>query len=129
MPVPGMDRPPMPSPDIQSQMGTPQQPPSGAGLSQMKPMDQSGPAPGAPNPHGFIMAQADAIKKVLNQMAQAEVTFAPFAQKMIQVMESGVSAVSAAPSGQQEAAPAPAEAGTAGPSPSAPGGGSMPALG
>ena len=120
----------MPSPDIQSQMGVPQQPPSGSGLSQIKPMDpQNGQAPGAPNPHGFIMSQADTLTKVLNQMAQAETTFAPFAQKAIQIIQTGISAVNAAPAGQTGAGPGPVEAGSAGPPPSAPGGGSMPALG
>ena len=129
MPLPGMDRPPMPAPDIQSQMGVPQPPPPGAGLSQLQPVDKAVPAPGAPNPHGFLMAQVDAVKKVLEQIASAEPTFAPFAQKAIAIMDTGVSAVSTAPKPGGPGS-GPTETGTAGPTPPPPGGNSqMPALG
>ena len=96
MPLPGMDRPPLPSPDIQTQMGVPQPPPREAGLSSVKPMGGA-PAPGAPNPHGFLMAQVDAVKKVLEQIAGAEPIFAPFAQKALSILDTGVSAVGTAP--------------------------------
>jgi hypothetical protein len=95
----------------------------------MKPIDRGGPAPGAPNPHGFLLAQVDAVKKVLEQIANAEPTFAPFAQKAIQVMDTGVSAVSTAPVPSSSNA-GPSEAGTAGPQPAAMGGaGPIPPLG
>jgi hypothetical protein len=107
MPLPGMDRPPLPSPDVQSQMGVPQPPPPGQGLSQLKPMSPEGsPAPGAPNPHGFLLAQVDAVKKVLDQIASAEPVFAPFAQKATQILDTGVSAVSTAPGGPGNPGPA-----------------------
>jgi len=129
MPLPGMDRPPLPGPEIQSQMGVPQPPPPGAGMAGLKPPAQEGPAPGAPNPHGFLMAQVDAVKKVLEQIAGAEPTFAPFAQKAISIMDTGVSAVSTAPKPGGPGA-GPTESGTAGPAPPPPGGNSqMPALG
>lgn len=132
MPIPGMDRPPLPGPDIQSQMGVSQPPPPGAGLSGIKPMKEEGPAPGAPNPHGFLMAQVEAVKKVMNQIAQAEPTFAPFADKAIQIMDQGVSAVSTAPAGLGKGVgPGPTDTGTASPTPPPPGGsqGGMPTLG
>jgi hypothetical protein len=129
MPLPGMDRPPLPGPEVQSQMGVPQPPPPGAGLSQLKPADQGGPAPGAPNPHGFLLAQVDAVKKVLSQIAEAEPIFAPFSQKAIAIMETGLSAVSTAPRPGGPGA-GPTETGTAGPGAPPPGGSSqMPALG
>jgi hypothetical protein len=128
MAIPGMDQPPLPSPDIQSQMGVAQPPPPGQGLSQLQPSAGGKPAPGAPNPHGFLMSQIDAIKKLLEQMAQAEPVFAPFAQKMIQVGETGVSAVSTAPQGQPGAGPG-VESGTQGPPPPLPGGAGGPTLG
>jgi hypothetical protein len=130
MPLPGMDRPPLPGPDIQSQMGMPQEPPKEAGLSGIKPMGQEGPAPGAPNPHGFLMAQVDAVKKVLEQIASAEPVFAPFAQKAQSLLDTGVSAVSAAPK-VGKAGPGPMESGTGGPPPPLPagGGGGTPPLG
>ena len=129
MPLPGMDRPPLPGPEVQSQMGVPQPPPREAGLSGIKPMGgPGGPAPGAPNPHGFLLAQVEAVKKVLEQIASAEPIFAPFAQKAVSIMDTGVSAVSTAPRPgvPQEAGQ---EAGTAGPTPSPSGGGMGPALG
>jgi len=132
MAMPGMDRPPLPGPDIQSQMGTPQAPPPGPpGLSGIKPMgDQGGPAPGAPNPHGFLLAQVEAVKKVLEQIASAEPTFAPFAQKAVAIMDTGVSAVSASPMGAGAPEAGPNEGGTGGPTPPPPGGESqMPPLG
>ena len=129
MALPGMDRPPLPAPEIQSQMGVPQ-PPKEPGLSGVKPMaPQGAPAPGAPNPHGFLMAQVDAVKKVLDQIAQAEPVFAPFAQKAISICETGVSALSSAPKAEGPGA-GPTETGTGGPTPPPPGGASqMPALG
>jgi len=111
--MPGMDRPPMPSPDVQSQMGVPQEAPPGQGLSQLQPVGQESPAPGAPNPHGFLMAQVEAVKKVLDQIAQAEPTFAPFAEKAVSIIDTGVSAVSTAPTGQPSPGPGP-EASAAG---------------
>lgn len=107
MATPGMDRPPLPSPEVQSQMGVSQPPPREAGLSGIKPVEQVGPAPGAPNPHGFLLAQVDAIKKVLDQIASAEPTFAPFAQKAISIIDTGVSAVSTAPGGPAAPTPSP----------------------
>ena len=127
MPVPGMDRPPLPGPDIQTQMGVPQPPSQEAGLSSIKP-SQGPPPPGAPNPNGFLLAQVDAIKKVLEQIATAEPLFAPFAQKALSILDTGVSAVSTAPRGPEQPGKGPTEAGTAGPAPppSGSGGGSPP---
>ncbi len=130
MPLPGMDRPPLPGPDIQTQMGVPQPPPREAGLSGIKPMGPQGPAPGAPNPHGFLLAQVDALKKVLEQIANSEPLFAPFAQKAQQIIDTGVSAVSTAPTGEATPGKGPIEAGTAGGAPPPPGaGGGVPPLG
>jgi hypothetical protein len=134
MPIPGMDRPPLPSPDIQSQMGMPQQtPPPGGGLSAIVQRNAAqGPAGGVgiPNPHGFLLAQVEAVKRVLQQIAGAEPVFAPFAQKAISNLDTGVSAVSTAP---QVGRPEAMEAGPAGGMPPgstpAPGGGGMPPLG
>ena len=132
MPLPGMDRPPLPGPEIQSQMGVPQPPPPGQGLSNLKAsQSEEGPAPGAPNPHGFLLAQVDAVKKVLKQIAEAEPTFAPFADKATQIMDQGASAVSTAPAGLGKGVgPGPTDTGTASPTPPPPpGGAGMPVLG
>lgn len=133
MPLTGMDRPPLPSPDVQAQMGVPEQPPPAAGLSAVRPgglgpMGRPG-GGGAPNPHGFLMAQVDAVNKVLDQMAKAEPGFAPFAQRARAILESGMSAVSSAPKAEG-AGPAPTEDLGAGAVPPPPGGaGQLPPLG
>jgi hypothetical protein len=133
MPLPGMDRPPLPTPDIQSQMGIAQEAPQGPrGLSAIA---EKRAAPGpmgrpaeAPNPHGFLLARADALKQVLEEMASAEPIFAPFAQRAISVIETGVSAVSTTPQpGAQESPEGGLAAG--GLPPTSGGTGPMPALG
>lgn len=61
----------------------------------------------APNPHGSLMAKADAVKRVLEEMAETEPTFAPFAQRAITVIESGAAAVTTAPVGPVDGAAMP----------------------
>jgi hypothetical protein len=134
MPMPGMDRPPLPSPDIQAQMGTPQgPPPPGAGISSIAQRNAAqGPAgaAGGPNPHGFLLAQVEAVKKVLDQIAGAEPIFAPFAQKAIQSLDTGVSAVSTAPKAPNPEAMGGGPAGGIPPGASSgPGGGGIPPMG
>lgn len=99
MPVPGLDRPPLPSPDILSQQGAPPAPPPGTGLGALvaKRPGQTGPAPGAPDPNGAIVSQVEAIKKVLEQMASTEPMMAPFAARVTAILDSGIAAVRAAP--------------------------------
>jgi hypothetical protein len=99
MPVPGLDRPPLPSPDIQSQQGAPEAPPPGAGLGSIaaKKPGPGGPTPGAPDPNGAIVAQVEAIKKVLESMANTEPMMAPFASRATAILDSGIAAVRAAP--------------------------------
>lgn len=89
--------PPQP-PDIQGQMG------AGPGLGAIA-QRQPGMAPGDqgqgnPNPHGALLAQANAVKSVLEAMAGDEPGFAPFARQAIASITNGVSAVSAAPGPQ-----------------------------
>ena len=126
MPLPGMERPPLPPPELQAQMGMPpegappqQAPPGVGGVARQ--------AAGAPDPQGFLLAQVDAIRAVLKQIAGAEPGFAPFAQRAEQILETGVSAVSSAPK-----APSMAGMSPEGPSPGrppAPGGsGQMPPM-
>lgn len=97
MPIPGMDRPPLPSPDMQSQMGIPAAeaptPEPAPGLASIAGQG----APGAANPHGFLLAQVDAVRSVLRKMADAEPVFAPFAQRAEQILDTGISAVTSAP--------------------------------
>lgn len=133
MALPGMDRPPMPTPDIQSQMGMSQAPPQGpAGLGAIAEKraaagPQGRPPGGAPNPHGFLLARADALKQVLEEMSGAEPTFAPFAQRAISIIETGVSAVSTTP--QPGAQESPEGALAPGGAPPSGGTGPMPPLG
>lgn len=79
---------PPPPPDMTAQMGI------GPGLQAAAGRVQQ---PASPNPHAAILAQADAVKAVLEQMAKLESVFAPFARQAIAAITSGVSAVSSAP--------------------------------
>lgn len=95
---PPLDMPPPPPTEVQSQMGMPQPPsPAAASLAPVAQRGMGAPAPGAPNPHGMIVAQAAAIRDVVAEMARNEPRFAPFAQKITQLLDTGVSAVSAPP--------------------------------
>jgi hypothetical protein len=81
---------PPPPPDVSGQMGAG---PMGQIAGQnMAPGSQN------PNPHGQLLAQANAIQAVLEQMANQESGFAPFARQAMSAITNGVSAVSAAPS-------------------------------
>jgi len=125
--MPGMDRPPLPSPDIQSQMGVSQGPQQAGGLSAIA-QRNTAPGPGAPpNPHGFLLARVDALKQVLEEIAAAEPIFAPFAQRAISILDTGVSAVSTSPSPGPQGPPEGAALAAGGSPP--PGGMGMPPLG
>jgi hypothetical protein len=91
MPVGMMDRPPMPGPPISGQMGVP--PPG----QQDQPGGMGTMAQQQTNPHGAILAQVEAVKRVLESMAQTEPTMAPFAQQASQALDNGVAAVNSAP--------------------------------
>jgi len=101
MPMAGLDRPPSPSPDIQSQQGQPQQTPPGAGLGQLAGQKGGAPAPGAPDPNGAVVSQVEAIKRVLEQVASTEPVMAPFAARATAILDAGVSAVRSAPKAPQ----------------------------
>jgi hypothetical protein len=51
----------------------------------------------AVNPNGELMAQTEAIKRVLEQIVRLNPIMAPFAQKCITILDSGLSAVSQSP--------------------------------
>ena len=89
----------MPSPDIQGQMGVPQQPPPGMGALAAQRPPGGQPAPGAPDPNGSVVAQVEAIKAVLEEMAGIEPIMAPFASRATAILDSGVAAVRSAPQG------------------------------
>jgi len=124
MPVPGLDRPPLPSPDIQSQQGAAPTPPPGTGLGSIVAgkSGPGGPAPGAPDPNGAIVAQVEAIKKVLESMANTEPMMAPFASRATAILDSGVAAVRAAPKAPQGTGGDTGPTSPAGSPPPAPGG-------
>lgn len=93
-----LDRPPMPPPEITGQMGMPpSQPPQEAGLASMMPPQGQGPQPGAVNPNGEVVAQTEAVKRVLEQIVRLNPVMAPFAQKCITILDTGLSAVSQSP--------------------------------
>ena len=98
MPIPGLDRPPLPSPDIQSQQGAPiEPPPPEPGMGRLATQRAGAAAPGAPDPNGAVVAQIEAIKKVLEKMAGTEPMMAPFAARATAILDSGLAAVRSAP--------------------------------
>jgi len=125
----GMPMPPAPGPEVTAQMGGGSSP--GAGLSSLVPSSPMGIAPeggGQPNPKGFLVSQIETVKRVLQQIAAAEPSFAPFADKAAQILDSGLSAVAASPGAPGPARPP--EQATGGVVPPPPGGeGAMPPLG
>ena len=48
--------------------------------------------PGGPNPMGAMMAQKDAIEKVLKQMATQLPTFGPYGDRAMQIITMGIEA-------------------------------------
>lgn len=131
MPVPGLDRPPLPSPDIQSQQGAAPTPPQGLGISglQGRKPGAGGPELGAPDPNGQVVAQVEAIKKVLESMANTEPMMAPFAARATAILDSGIAAVRAAPKTPQGAGGDTGPLGSSGPPPAPGGPGQGPPLG
>jgi hypothetical protein len=96
MPAPmSLDRPPIPPPEVTGQMGMPPtQPSPEAGLASMMPQ---GGGQQAVNPNGELIAQTEAIKRVLEQIVRLNQTMAPFAQKCMEILDTGLSAVSQSP--------------------------------
>lgn len=100
MAMPMMDRPPMPPPEVQGQMGMqPDGPQAEPGLASMA---QGQPQPGAVNPNGELVAQTEAVKRVLEQIVRLNPVMAPFAQKCISILDTGLSAVSQSPTASQQ---------------------------
>jgi hypothetical protein len=61
---------------------------------------QGAPQPGAVNPNGEVVAQTEAVKRVLEQIVRLNPVMAPFAQKCISILDTGLSAISQSPSSQ-----------------------------
>lgn len=97
MGMPGLDMPPRPDPDVQSQQGNPPTPQPGLGALAARRPAGAGPAPGAPDPHGAVTTQVETIKKVLANMAKTEPLMAPFAARATAILDSGLAAVRSAP--------------------------------
>lgn len=96
-----LGRPPMPPPEVTGQMGMPPSapPPEAAGMTSV----QAGPQPGAVDPNGELVAQVEAVKRVLEQIVRLNPVMAPFAQKSISILDTGLSAVSTTPPEQSPA--------------------------
>ncbi len=54
------------------------------------------------NPKGAILAQVEAVKAVLTQIAKLDPTMAPFADQAAQSLDNGVSAITTQPSATPE---------------------------
>lgn len=96
-PTGGMrDMPPPLPPDVASQMG---QPPS----AQVAQMVSHGAL--AANPQGAILAQGQAVEKVLRDMARTQPKFGPFADRMVAVLKAGLGELTGPDSTASQPAP------------------------
>lgn len=86
--MPSLDQTPPQPPDITAQQG--QSPYSG--VSSMMQQQQGQQQGGAPDPKGALVAQSDAVKKVVDQMAKMEPAFAPFADRIKSLLDAGLGA-------------------------------------
>jgi hypothetical protein len=101
---PQLENPPPMSPSIQAQMGG-----SGGGATAavakgIADRAKAAPGPGgstppdlqstmAAHPQGALLTMAEATRKVAQQMARMNPKFAPYAQRMIQIMDQGMGEV------------------------------------
>ncbi len=93
---PNLDQPPPQPPDVAGPMGAGPGAPYG-GVSSMLAQKQGGAEGGGPpsqvNPKGALIAQSEAIKKVLDGMAKAEPGFGPFADRIRSLLDAGIGSV------------------------------------
>lgn len=88
-----LDQPPPQPADVTAQSGSPN-----AGIAAMlaqKASQSQGPpgdlsSPSAANPQGALIAQYQAVKKVVEQMARMDENFAPFARRAMAILEAGL---------------------------------------
>jgi hypothetical protein len=93
-----LDMPPPQPPDVTSQMGA--SPFSGVSSMLQQKAGQGGEQGGGANPKGALLAQSEAVKKVVDQMAKMEPGFAPFADRIRSLLDAGVGAVTSGGSPQ-----------------------------
>ena len=97
--MPTLDQTPPVPPEVGAQMG---QSPYG-GVSAMMQQKAQGGGDQA-HPQGSLIAQSDAVKKVIDQMARMEPGFGPFADRIKSLLDAGMGAVvSGGPPGQTQA--------------------------
>ena len=87
------DETPKAPPEVSGQMGgeTEKMPFSGVGK-----MMADKPAPGGASPTGGLQAAGDAVEKVIDNMAQQAEVFAPYANRMKQILKAGLAEVAKA---------------------------------
>ena|ERR1700722_7440697 len=85
--MPQLDQSPPQPPGVMSQMGAPD---PYSGVSQMLAQKNAPQGGGGANPKGALAAQAEAIKKVLDQMAKMETGFGPFADRIKSLLDAGI---------------------------------------
>jgi hypothetical protein len=87
--MPALDQTPPAPPDVSSQMGG--SPFSGvSAMMQQKSAGQQD--DGQVNPKGSLITMSEAIKKVVDQMAKMEPSFAPFGDRIRSLLDAGVGA-------------------------------------
>jgi hypothetical protein len=85
-----LDRPPVQPPNVMGQMGVPAEPAAQLGEQIRQAQQGMQPSQDRANPQGFMLMRAQAIVAVLDEMARASELFAPFANRMKQILDMGV---------------------------------------
>lgn len=88
--MPTLDQTPPPPPDVAGQTGA--SPYAGMGAMMQK-KDQGPDGGGGAHPQGALIAQGEAVKKVIDQMAKMESGFGPFADRIKSLIDAGVGSV------------------------------------
>lgn len=108
-------KPPAQPPDVANQISA--QPDVASALQSSGSPDSSSPL--AKNPQGALLVQGEAIEKVLKQMAAMNAKFAPYADRAMTVIKSGIADAVQNPDSQTaDSQPSPGETGAEDSSPS-----------
>ena len=100
--MPTLDQTPPVPPELSGQMG--QSPYAGVSSMMKDQAQQQGGGGAQAHPQGALIAQSEAVKKVIDQMAKMEPGFGPFADRIKSILDAGLGVVvSGGPPGQSAA--------------------------
>lgn len=107
MPAPQMEESPPIPPAVAGQMGGPKPPFAGVGAQMASKPPAGGPTPGGADSSGALKSAADAVTKVIDNMASMDKEGAPFAARIKQMLESWMTEAAKRGPGSKQMAPMP----------------------